>query len=124
MVCASPHFAVASAALDSGGTDDIGAINDHIGCSDSAGSGAMAQREAEAEVSACGHSLLSSSRHRSAMETMMCASPAAAAGVSFSAASSGDYGGHFVRNVSVINASEGDGEIRYQTKVMTGGCFH
>ena len=123
MVCASPHFAVALAASDFGGTDGIGAISDRIGCSDLSGSGATAQREAEAEVSTCGHSLLFSSRYRLAMETMMRASPAAA-GVSFSVASSGDCGDHFVRKVSVIDASEGGGEIRYQTKAMTGGCCH
>ena len=31
---------------------------------------------------------------------------------------------HFVWKVIVIDASEGHGEIKYQTKAMIGGCFH
>ena len=123
MVCASSHSSVTLAALDFGGTDGIGAISDRIGYSDLAGSGATAQSEAEAEVSACGHSSLFSLRYQLAMETMMRTSPAAS-GVSFSVASSGDCGDHFVHKVSVIDASEGGGEIRYQTKAMTGGYCH
>ena len=36
MVCASSHLAVASAALNFGGTDGIGASSNSIECSDSA----------------------------------------------------------------------------------------
>ena len=42
--------------------------------------------------------------------------------VGFAAKNNNPY--PFVQKVSVIDASEDDGEIEYQVEAMIGGCFH